>query len=46
MPRCDQCAKEKPDATDCDDPYAKEINDERVPMILCEDCYRDRQDEI
>jgi hypothetical protein len=46
MSICDCCGKEKPDAKGCDDPYAKEINDELVPMVLCEECYQDRLYEI
>ena len=46
MPICEQCGIEKLDAKDCDDPYAEEVNDHLVPMVLCAECYQDRLDDI
>lgn len=43
---CDDCGEEKDDveATFC--PFAREINDEDIPMNLCSDCYQERADDI
>ena len=43
---CQRCQKEKPDAEPILDPYARAINDEKVVMILCNDCYQERVDSI
>lgn len=40
--RCDDCGKEKEDAEETFCPLQLEINDDRVPCVLCNDCYRER----
>lgn len=39
---CDDCGKEKEDATEVDCPYSEEVHDEIVECVLCDDCYHER----
>ncbi len=43
---CDGCHLAKPDVQEVEDPYVKEINEESVLTILCDDCMQNRMDDI
>jgi hypothetical protein len=43
---CQSCGKDSEDVVECLDPYALEINDEEVEVVLCPDCLQDRADDI
>ncbi len=39
---CDDCKQSKPDVKETFCPYSEEINDEKVPVTLCDNCYYER----
>jgi hypothetical protein len=40
--KCQDCDQEKPDVAETTCPYALEINDEEVVIVVCDDCYQER----
>lgn len=44
--RCDDCAELKESVVVCDDPYQDEINNVKVRIKLCAECYQDHCDDI
>jgi hypothetical protein len=43
---CSFCHEDKPDTVVRIDPFAAEINDERIELPICDDCYSERCDAI
>jgi len=41
---CEMCKKKEGEARYC--PYADDVYDEQIIMVLCEDCWFDRCDDI
>ena len=44
--KCDSCGKEDDTVHKTIDPYQADVNDTEVEYILCDECYRDRADDI
>jgi|GEM_PF-2864091 len=44
--KCDDCKKQKSDVEETFCPFEEEINDNKVAVKLCRDCYLNRCDEI
>jgi hypothetical protein len=40
--KCEDCGKESSDVKETVCPYAEEIYSEKIPAILCDDCYLER----
>jgi hypothetical protein len=43
---CDDCQEIKPDVHRTLCPYAYEINEEKITIYVCDDCYTQRQEDI
>ena len=43
---CEMCGEVKPDVTICTDPYDADVNNDEHEARLCDDCYRQRADDI
>lgn len=41
--KCDDCGKNKPDVKLSNCPYTDEIDNEKVKLLMCDDCYAERQ---
>lgn len=43
---CEDCEKDKPDVKETTCPYAEEIQAIKVFCTICDDCYKNRCDDI
>lgn len=43
---CEFCDKEKPDVEERVDPFAFELHNEEWRVLICDDCYQIRCDDI
>jgi hypothetical protein len=46
MLKCEYCGKEDDTVRDRFDPYDYEINDIKREIVICDDCYQQRADDI
>lgn len=43
---CEDCGKKDETVRHTTCPYAEEVSDERVSIIVCSDCYRERCNDV
>ena len=46
MHKCDDCGKIHKDVKRVNCPYAEEIHNTKIKVNLCDDCYRERANDI
>jgi hypothetical protein len=44
--KCQDCGKENETVCECLCPYAEDVNEEEIEIVVCDECYRKRSDDI